>query len=154
VKKTILILILVLPVVVVSLVYMIAGFVVRQAAVMPIDGVRIVEYRMHLNGVYHLPGTDEDGNFNRAMAENWRVGQAIDLGTFIIPLPAPRARFSALDITIEFSTEADMAVAQEREAAIVISESGIVTVNRVTAGLAIIRIDEFFSIEIWYISAT
>ena len=137
-KKTILILILVLPVVVVSLVYMIAGFVAREAAVQPIN--RIHRNIPVMNGYYIF--TLGEG---RAMATNWWVGKTINLRSFITPQPAPRAQFSALDITLELTNPLD------DDGAITIT-NGVVTVHREIEGLVIIRIDRFFSIEVHQIS--
>lgn len=134
-KKTILILILILPVVVISLVYMIAGFVVREAAVQPVTHIYITAPIMHSNNVFR---TGDD----RARASNWSVNQRIDLRTFVVAQPAPRARFSALEITIEFLNPVD-----EYGIGAISVADGVISINREIQSLIIVRIDEFFSIE-------
>ena len=154
-KKIILILILILPVVVVSLVYMIAGFVVREAAVQPVTHIEINYSVMNANGVFTL-GDD------RALARNWVVGQVIDLRHFISVQPAPRAQFSALHITVELQHDDDKAITEDdipeddtetipRPAAITVDQWGRITIHRAVAGLVIIRVDEFFSIEVHFV---
>jgi len=145
-KKTILILILILPVVVVSLVYMIAGFVVREAAVLPITGVRMYAPIMNSYNIFRT------GDY-RAMVDNdgWSVGKTIDLRTFVFAQPEPSARFNNLYIRMHFTHADDKeyeCTTDPRVAAIIIDDYGRVVVNRATVGLATVLIDDFFLIEI------
>jgi len=145
-KKTILILILILPVVVVSLVYMIAGFVVREAAVLPITGVRMHAPTMNSYNIFR------EGDDRAIVAPaGWTVGQIIDLRTFVFAEPEPSARFNNLYIRMHFIHEDDEAYDCEddpRVGAIIIDSYGRVVVNRTIRGLATILIDDFFIIAI------
>ena len=150
-KKTILIMLLVLPVVIVTLAYILAGVVWRNAQVPPITGVTITDTAlMNDHGVFFssevilIAGGFHEG---QQRVIQWQVGQVIPLGDFLAPAPRhPQLTLSNLDLSIEFTN-------QELDyGAITLTEEGVVTVVRVLAGTAYITISHseavFLTIEI------
>ncbi|MCL2851317.1 MAG: hypothetical protein FWE01_03060 [Firmicutes bacterium] len=92
-KKIILILVLVLPVVVTVLIYMVAGFIVREMNVPFLTAVRL--NHTNLNAQSTLVPTGE----NYLIIRELRQGDRIRLNNYIIPVPS-RVPFSTLSFEI------------------------------------------------------
>jgi len=93
-KKTILLFLFTLPVVIVVLVFAIAGFVGRQVMFVEITNVTMASAALDPNGSNYLQ-PDDTNNFQLRV----NVGDVIDLQRYLIIEPA-RARFSHLNIDI------------------------------------------------------
>ena len=96
-KKIILILILTLPVVVISLSFLIAGFIGRELNVVPVQGFSVDFNLAFEQGMDATDIREASPSFEVQM----RVGDAIDLRPFIGVVPA-RASFFSLDWTSRF----------------------------------------------------
>jgi len=96
-KKIILIMLLTIPVIVTLLVYMIAGFIIREVAYVDVTHISI-NYENAFNAGLMSVGDDEDRNFE---VSGMRVGDQIDL-TQIITVNPSRAQFTSLRITVSY----------------------------------------------------
>jgi len=97
-KKIILILILILPVVITALAYMIAGFVGRGVSILPIDGIDIQFARQQIPNINTpLIGEAPDSTSNEPIfiIPQLNHNDTLDLSSFIRVLPS-RALFSNL----------------------------------------------------------
>lgn len=142
-KKTILIMLLILPVVIVSLAYIIAGVVHRHSEVPPITGLEITsDIVMNDHGILL---TQEDDGVIMTVAQGWNVGRVIPLASFLRPTPHhPLSTLESMDFIIILSNPLD-------EGALTITSQGVITIERLPLGYIIIEIRHtvalFFVIE-------
>ena len=131
-KKIILILILILPIVITSLAFMIAGFVGRGVSILPIEGIDIEFARRQIPTINTpLIGEAPDSTSEEPIfiIPQFRHDSTLDLSTFIRVMPA-RALFSNLlfESTHEwFDNEVD-----RTDTSIAWVESGILMASRPT----------------------
>jgi len=130
-KKIILLLLLVIPVVVTMLSFMIAGFVSREISYIPISHITINHDVAGDVGLFYVPSGDD----LILHTFTFQQGDEIDLTQIIITHPA-RARFSSLLFNIFFD---DVAVVDPIEDFIEINEYGVLRALQSTNDFIVIE---------------